>query len=203
MAESSTVRSDLAPQHVAERGPLVGTLRECDLTQDRDFVSEWKSLIGATPGPEPFYQPEWFRAFSRAFVPEVKPLVLTVRSGAGLLGVAPLMRARSFFGQVPARTLRSLSGIHSCRYDIVCDELNRESVASEMWRALRDDSSWDVLEFEDVPIVSTVSSLVERAANDGFPVGAWSTRRSPYMTLGSAAGDPFADCPVEKGPNAF
>lgn len=186
-----------APQHEAEGRRLRAMLRECDWSRDREFFSEWQALAATAPNPEPFYQPEWFRAFSKAFFPKINPLVLSVHSEGDLLGVAPLMRTGSFFGRVPARTLRSLSGIHSCRYDVVCNQANRDAVVSEMWRVLQDEPSWDVIEFEDVPAVSVVSKLVELAASDGFLVSTWSKRRTPYMTLGGTAGNPFADCPAE------
>jgi hypothetical protein len=66
-----------------------------------------------------------------------------------------------------------------------------------MWRVLRDDPTWDVIELEDVLTESAVSQLMKRAAADGFPVGYWPTRRSPYLPLPGRGKDPFAECPAE------
>lgn len=156
----------------------------------------WRALAAQGAHAEPFFQPEWFEAFAGSFGQGSPQLLLSVWDDHGSLrGIAPFARSRAFFGKIPARAYRSLSGIHSCRYDLVLDEEHPERVCAAMWETLMSDRSWDVIEAEDVPVGGGFFELMRQAQAAGFLTGVWSTRKMPRLTLPTADTPPFANCP--------
>lgn len=160
-----------------------------------DLVSDWRALVARGQQAQPFYQPEWFLAFARSFGSRFDTHTVTVREGKRLVAVLPLMRKGSFFGGVPGRVLSSLSGIHSCRFDFITEEAERQEVAAAAWQAIAGDPTWDVVEVLDVPENGSFERLVNRAQREGFLVGSWSTRKSPLLRIPPAGSDPYLNCP--------
>jgi CelD/BcsL family acetyltransferase involved in cellulose biosynthesis len=163
------------------------------------LAEEWSRCVSRGECAEPFLQPYWFSAFAHTFG-ESAPVVLGIaRRGSELLGVLPLRRRSSFFCGVPAKTLQSLSGAHSCRYDLCSADGEKEVATHEIWRALRADSSWDVIEALNVPEHGGFESLMRWAAKDGFFVARWRTLLTPYLSI--SPGDPFRNCPPQQAGN--
>lgn len=167
-------------------------LRGSELSQ---ITPRWKRLTNSERYAEPFYQPEWFNAFASAFAPNGDVVLATAHHNSELIGIAPFLSTNAFFGRIPAHTYRSLSGIHSCRYDIM-HRSDGTSVSNALWRALRNDSSWQVIEALDVPADATWYTLMKAAQRDGFLIGTWPTRQSPYLALPPNGDDPFKNCPI-------
>jgi CelD/BcsL family acetyltransferase involved in cellulose biosynthesis len=167
-------------------------LQASELSQ---LTPRWKRLTNSARYAEPFYQPEWFNAFATAFAPDGEIILATAHHNSELVGIAPFLDTNRFFGRIPAHTYRSLSGIHSCRYDIMHSS-DGTSVSNALWKALRNDSSWQVIEALDVPADATWYTLMKLAQRDGFLVGIWPTRRSPYLSLPAPGDDPFKNCPA-------
>ncbi len=164
-------------------------------TLSADLVADWRMLVAKGPQAQPFYQPEWFLAFARSFGAGFDTYTVAVSEGPRLVAILPLMRKGSFFGGLPARVLSSLSGIHSCRFDFITEEEERQDVAAVAWRALARDRSWDVVEVLDVPEHGSFERLVRGAQQEGFLVGSWPTRMSPVLRIPPAGSDPFQNCP--------
>jgi CelD/BcsL family acetyltransferase involved in cellulose biosynthesis len=163
---------------------------------------QWQELNRRVADSKPFDTPEWYQAFSSSFADEREARILTVSRGGSLVGVLPLQRANSFFGRVPARTIRSLSGIHSCRFDLISDESDDlEEIAQVAWSELERDHSWQVIEALDVPENGNFFKIVKKARAGGFLVGEWPTRFSPVLRLPDKGTDPFSNCP--RGFRAF
>jgi len=144
---------------------------------------------------EPFYQPEWFETFRATLAETAEALLVTVCDNSTLVGLLPLQVTASFFGRIPARTLRSLSNIHSCRFDLIHDGSRSAMVAHAAWSALKNLSNWQVIEALDVPEGGNFHSLLACAAADGYLVGTWPTRKMPYMRLSNSPDTPFLHCP--------
>jgi len=53
------------------------------------------------------------------------------------------------------------------------------------------DKTWDVLRLSDIPPQGQAWRLHRAAQSAGYPVGAWESQRSPYLTLSAAGGPPF------------
>ena len=179
-------------------------------SQSSDFISamdgalleQWHDLNKRVDDAKPFDTPEWYQAFAASFVDDRQAKLVTVSRGGSLVGVVPLLRSESFFGRVPAKTLRSLSGIHSCRFDMVSDSSDDpDEIAQAAWRELERDNSWQVIEALDVPENCNFQRIVEKAGGEGFLVGEWPTRFSPVLRLPHKPSDPFSYCP--RGFRAF
>jgi CelD/BcsL family acetyltransferase involved in cellulose biosynthesis len=165
------------------------------------LASDWGTLSDYEHNIQPFFQPYWFASFCRTFLNDQSTEVVTVRDGLGLRGVLPLMRKRTFFGRIPANTLRSLSGIHSCRFDFICSQAERESIALAAWNALKNDETWTVCEALNVPQGGSFEAIMQHALRDGFLIGTWPTLLSPYLTLPSAGASAFSNCPERYKPD--
>jgi hypothetical protein len=186
----------LAATRVLSAAPqLRGYLEPLDKRKIATLSDGWRALTSTGTFAEPFYQPEWFAAFVESFARHRRALALTVWSDAQLRGIAPLQQSRSFFGGIPARAYRSLSGIHSCRYDVIHDDADSHHIVKLMWNTLQQDTSWDVLEAEDVPIGGAFCRLMEEARSSGYLLGVWPTRRTPVLALPPQGSDPLAHCP--------
>lgn len=163
-----------------------------------ELSKEWRTLCDQNGRyAEPFFQPEWFLSFARAFEKGHPLHLVTTRQNGLLAGILPLVSCRSFFSRIPARTLRSLSGIHSCRFDLVHREKSPVEPASAMWKTLRDYTGWDVIEALDVPSDGSFMHILAHARNDGFLTSTWPTRKSPYLLLPQNTSDPFQNCPTQ------
>jgi CelD/BcsL family acetyltransferase involved in cellulose biosynthesis len=164
-----------------------------------ELAEEWSVVASSGESGEPFYQPYWFSAYARSFAREA-PIVLGIaQRGDTLIGVLPLRRQQSFFGGVPAQTLSSLSGPHSCRFDFCFKDGEKDVAARGVWESLRDDSSWQVIEALNVPQNGGFESLMRCAAKDEFPIARWPTLLTPYLELSNES--PFGNCPQGQADN--
>lgn len=195
LAESGIMASPAAPSVVSVQKTIRGTTAPFAAALTEDIAAEWRRLIESGRHAQPFYQPEWFLAFARSFAAGRDLQLLTVADGPRLVAVLPLMRSSSIFGRIPARALSSLSGIHSCRFDLITGTDDNPEVAAVAWQTLTEDKSWDVIEVLDVPERGSFGGIVACARRAGFLVGSWPTRQTPVLRLPSCGDDPFQNCP--------
>ncbi len=185
------------PFQSAEIGPRYSTtfahLTLSDLTR---IEPEWETLTKRGEFSEPFFQPYWFRAFMETFHARKPAPFVLVREGEELKGILPLMRSRRFWGRFPARSLKSLSGIHSCRFDFICESRNKDKIAEAAWKALEDDISWSVIEAQSVPEGGGFEALMRHADRNGYLVARWPTLVSPYLNVPAGAKDGLQNCPA-------
>ena len=158
---------------------------------------EWSTLSSLPRWREPFFQPEWFSAFALTFASGLPIYVLSAREQGLLVAVAPMMRTRTHFGGIPAHTYRSLSGLHSCRYDLMYAPALGPRITNALWSTIQRDPWWDVIEALDVPEEGGFTNLLHHALRDGFLIAAWPTRKSPYLPIPSVGHDPYTYCPIE------
>jgi hypothetical protein len=72
---------------------------------------------------------------------------------------------------------------------------DKEEVAAATWRALKDaEHEWTVIEALDVPEGGAFESVMRYARQDGYLVGTWATKMSPYLTLPGPGSDAFSNC---------
>jgi CelD/BcsL family acetyltransferase involved in cellulose biosynthesis len=158
------------------------------------LAEEWRLLCDEGPSNEPFYRPEWIRAYVRAFEPTKKLMVITSRIQGRLRAVLPLIRERTLLCGFPVTQLRSAANYHSCRFDAArgAGIMGDEAVVA-IWNFLKDLSGWDVLQVCDVPQSGALEGLYDAARRDGFPTGRWESMRSPYIPLHRQAreGEPW------------
>ncbi len=156
---------------------------------------EWSKLAMQEPFPEPFFQPYWISAFAETFHKATPISLLTVRHNGELAGILPMKRESRFFGKFPANTLRSLSGIHSSRFDFMCQPKRRDELTRAAWLQLKAEKSWDVFEAQHVPHDGRLPGILKYAKEDGYLIAQWPSQRSPYLDFPPPGGDPFKNSP--------
>jgi CelD/BcsL family acetyltransferase involved in cellulose biosynthesis len=154
------------------------------------LASEWRELCSEGPCDEPFFRPEWFLAYVRAFEPAARLVVATARVDGRLRGVMPLVRERGHLNGLPVRKLRGAANSHSCRFDFVHGVGQAAEAAAAVWRELRQKGGWDVIELRDVPTEGAASLLLAAARADGHRTGSWERAPMPYLTLPAAGSNP-------------
>ena len=147
------------------------------------LTAEWRVLCAEGSSVQPFFQPEWIATYMRAFASHEQLIVYTVRRAGQLRAVLPLVVERAFLHGVPVRKLRSPSGVHSCRFDLVASPGEEEEAVQLLWQELRKKKDWDVLELFDVPQGGLGERLLSLAANEGFPTGMWDRPAGPFVLL--------------------
>ena len=156
---------------------------------------QWRAIALEDRYAQPFYQPEWVRAYAHAFLDQDEIPAITTSCGDSLLGILPLSHRKTFFGKIPAHSLVGVSGMHSCRFDLIHAPNQRETVARETWRVLRDHLKWTTVEMLDVPRDGAFHRVLELARQDGFLIGHWSTRKMPILEIPPLPASPFSNCP--------
>lgn len=174
---------------------VTGSLELCGYDTLTSLAAEWTQLATREPFPDPFLQPYWISAFARTFHKAAPISLLTVRYNGELAGILPMKQESKFFNTFPAKTLRSLSGVHSNRFDFICQQEREDAVAAEAWRLLKSDKSWDVFEAQHVPFDGNLPSILRYAKQDGYLIAQWPSQRSPYLDLPSPGEDPFKNSP--------
>lgn len=150
--------------------------------------AEWRRLLGTATRDEPFFDPEWIRIHLRAFEPNARLRIVCVRRAGRLVAVLPLVEEEARWKGIPYRRLRSASGVHSCRFDLLAEAGEEDAAARAIVEHLGSIDGWDVLEIRDVPVGGAADRLLLRAAEAGFSVGTWESMRTPYIVLPAEGG---------------
>jgi CelD/BcsL family acetyltransferase involved in cellulose biosynthesis len=156
-------------------------------------AEEWRRLCEDGPNDEPFYRPEWIRAYVRAFEPAKRLVLITARVEGRLAAVLPLIKERRLLSGFPVTMLRSPVNAHSVRFDAVRGAgPEGDAAVAAMWQFLTDRSRWDVLQLSAVPRSGALEGLCQLAGRDGFLTGSGEFMRTPYI--------PLADLPRDQEP---
>jgi len=178
-------------------GTAVSAFQRFNQNQLGRLRESWRDIVRSGYHAEPFFQPEWLTAYALAFNEQSEISAITTARGRELLGILPVQYQKTFFGRVPAHTLRSLSGIHSCRFDLIHKHDERQSVVESTWHTLRSTMPWVVIELLDVPVDGSAHDLLKLARQDGCVVGTWPTRKMPFMSFPRGQPNPFSRCPTD------
>jgi len=148
------------------------------------MADEWRGLCDVATNEQPFYRPEWIRAYIRAFVPGASLLLITAKLHGRLCLVLPLVEERGTFSKVPLRKLRSPVNFWAGRFDAVRSsgpEGDAGIIAA--WEHLKKLEGWDLLQLRDAPEGGTVSLLAAAARADRFQVFQQPDKPSPYVPI--------------------
>lgn len=135
------------------------------------FSNEWRQLCSEAVNDQPFYRPEWIRAYLRFFAPRATVVLIAARLKGRLLLMLPLIEKFGTFSKIPVRKL--LAPVNSCagRFDaIYCEGPDGEAAIDETWRYLRSLEGWDLLQFRDALQGSAMGRMAAAAQADGFPM---------------------------------
>ncbi|HKQ30891.1 MAG TPA: GNAT family N-acetyltransferase [Burkholderiales bacterium] len=144
----------------------------------------WDELLAESTDPSPFLGHAWFRVWWRCFGAGKRLHVLAVRSGAKLIGIAPLMLGDTRIYGVSVRRLSFLENDHTPRCGFILSRAAERQAYSAIWNALHADRRWDVLELNHVPAgCATLEHLSAQARDDRYLTGVRQLERSPYVPL--------------------
>ena len=184
---------DLSSQEEAVISPGMSISEVRARAEFMRLAPEWDALVRATRD-EPFYRHEFIRTWIDNFAPRARLRVLLERDGGGkLVAVLPLLEERGRMMGAPVRRLISTSNDHSCRFDLPARD--GEAAGQIFFNHLAADKSWDVLCLTDVPEEGNAWHLFRAAERAGYPVQAWESLRSPYITLPATAEEMQARLP--------
>ena len=172
----------------AGSSPVTATLVRGGVETIDALAGEWTALCEAGPYDEPFFRPEWVRAYVAAFVPHARLVIATVRAAGRLVAVLPLVEHPRM--RFAPRRLRSASNTHSCRFELVHDPAHADEAVALIWQVLARDGPWDVLELHDVPSRGALMRLARFADSAGYCHHAAPALTPPYVDLSAMRGRP-------------
>lgn len=163
-------------------------VEELDREQFARLGPEWDALAMRSGCAAPFFSHRFLRIHLDNFEFGRRLRVLICRqvpaggSAGRLLAALPLIEDRASICGLPVRRLRSPSGVHSNRFDLLCEPESDEAIPA-IFRAVQELGDWDVLELRDVPAGGHGWRLLTQARRLDHPVGAWESMRSPWISL--------------------
>lgn len=150
---------------------------------------EWTALLHKSRAANLFLTWEWMFTWWQIFGGRFELMLLTVRRGEALVGIAPLLRERRWAFGVPVRVVKFLGGgvASSDHLDFVLDpESEAVAVAALLDYLKRNRDTWNLLELEEVPAQSpTVATLLAEAPARGYSIEVSERRICPYLPLPS------------------
>lgn len=177
-------------EHITAEVPLASFTMECSRggieVIDR-LAEEWTLLCSEAVEDQPFFRPEWIRAYIKRYGRGRLWLVAARRQGRLCL-VLPLLEQVATFSKIPVRRLSAPVNANCSRFDGVRRK-GSEGIAAirATWNYLKQVNGWDVLQFRDALAGSTVGQIVAAADSDGFVTESELERPNPFVNL---PGDP-------------
>lgn len=148
------------------------------------LADEWRGLLQKVSGDDPYNRPEWLVANLRAYSPNVRVVVLTLRRGLDLSLLFPLILEKGTFSGLPARKLRMPLAMPGARNELLyAPELGAEAALAATWEALAAFRGWDVLELPSVYEKTPITRLSQLAQSAGYQTGGWPLLPIPWLTL--------------------
>jgi len=148
------------------------------------WADEWRELCADAVEDQPFYRPEWIRAFCRKYLGRSKVCIITAKRDGRLCLLLPLLEQIGTYSKVPIRRLRSPVNGTCGRFDGPRRRGHEgEAAILATWNYLKRFGSWDLIQFRNALEGSTVSRIVAAAEADGFLTTHESDRPNPYVSL--------------------
>ena len=148
------------------------------------LATEWRDLCQEGEFDKPFYRPEWFRAYVRAFARDKQICLATLRDRGRLCAILPLVLEQVSMLGLRVTRLCGLANEHSPRFDMILGaSVLAEESAPEIWKALKEYSRWDILQVPDVPIGGAFEEVLLAAERDGYQTGRWESIGTPFIVL--------------------
>ena len=158
---------------------------------------EWRELLGRVQNDSPYWRPEWILAALRAYTPQAKVVVVTVRQRGILCALLPLVEERGKFAGLPARKLRAPLTTVGVGVDIPRAVSEQDAAIALIWNALRARKDWDVLELPSVFEGAAIEQLSAFAQNDSHRTGSWTIPLIAFFVIPQG---PAAKKDLEKYP---
>jgi len=180
----------IAAADKAEVEPGAGTFSVSSERGGIDVIDrwseQWRSLCVDAVDDQPFYRPEWIRAYFRNFGREKKVHLIAARSEKQLCLLLPLLEEWATFSKVPVRRLRSPVNGTCGRFDAVRRTGAKGNAAIQAtWDYLKRLDGWDLLQFSSALEGSTVSQIAEAAGANGFLIIRETDKPNPLVSVPS------------------
>ena len=150
------------------------------------IFDEWTALCEEGACNEPFFRPEWFAAFVNNFEKEI--LLVTVRRGGKLRAVLPLTRKKATLDGVPVNKLQAVYNLNTPRFDLIhgADEAERPEIVRAVWKEIKKQPGWNVLEMRLVKKGGWLDNLLRVAESENYGTGVWEMDAAPFIALPQA-----------------
>jgi CelD/BcsL family acetyltransferase involved in cellulose biosynthesis len=106
-----------------------------------------------------------------------------VKCAGQICGLLPIIRVNRRFAGLPARRLVAPLTTVGATVDVVANPSALNEVVEALWRSLRADRSWDVLELPSVLETAALNQLIALARSDGYFTGSWKQPVIAYFTI--------------------
>ena len=148
-----------------------------------NLSGEWTTLCEEGASNEPFFRPEWFIAFVKNFESEI--ILLTVRHGGKLRAVLPLVIKKESLHGVPVKKLQAVFNLQTQRFDLIhgADESEKKEIIEALWKAIKEQKKWQVLEFRLIRKDSWLGDLLALAEKENYKTGVWKMDSAPFVSL--------------------
>jgi CelD/BcsL family acetyltransferase involved in cellulose biosynthesis len=166
-----------------------GAITSCVVSDYQTFLAleaDWNRAVSQARAPHPYpcLRHEWFRTWWDCFGIGRRLHIVTVRRGAQIMAIAPLMAEQTHMYGLPVRKLDLIHNDHTPRADFIIVGSDPSGYRA-VWDALQaEHNRFDVLQMsrlpEDSPTRNAVSSLAHQT---GYATGTWTGDASPYLTL--------------------
>jgi len=144
----------------------------------------WNGLVEKTGIDHPFLRHEWFRTWWECFGAGKTLMILLVRSAGEVVGIAPLMRTRSWMYGLPVRRLQFIYNVHTPRCDFIISTAPEQVHRAILEFLLAGREPWDLMELNQVLAGSpTLETLARVAETRRLPLGFWHSQDSPYLSF--------------------
>jgi CelD/BcsL family acetyltransferase involved in cellulose biosynthesis len=154
------------------------------------LADEWRGLCSQGSCNQPFFQPEWIRAYLSAFDPNASVLLITVHTGGRLAGVLPLVEQRRVICGLPVKVLASPTNVHSCRFDLITSRgSDGQAALQAIWESIKQLREWTLIALDHVPVDGAAPQLLDLARRQGYGGALVESFASPYFSLAEFAGD--------------
>ena len=150
-----------------DRSPAVTVLERWEDLES--LGPEWDELLRDADGAGIFLTHAWVAAWAATVGAETRPMVAVAREAAGgrLVGIAPLMVTRGRRGGVAYDTLRMAgSGLAAADHLDLIVRHGHPHVVAELWRAVSQRRTWEVVDLQGLRPASHLSRLLLRRRGD-------------------------------------
>jgi CelD/BcsL family acetyltransferase involved in cellulose biosynthesis len=150
------------------------------------IFDDWIELCEEAACNEPFFRPEWFVAFVENFEKEIQ--LLTVRRGGKLRAVLPLVKRKGNLHGVPVKSLEAVYNLNTQRFDLIhgADETERKEIVKAVWKEIKGQPKWRILEMRLVKKDSWLNDLLALAESENYRTGVWQMDSAPFIELPQA-----------------
>ena len=155
-----------------------------------ELATEWNQLVAQSVTDSVFVTFEWLSSWWQCFASPGDSLhIVMAFRGAELCAAAPLLKRRERRGRISVVSLRSLTNVHTPRYDWLWRKDDSRAIRSVI-EAVHRDSGWDTMALDYVPSDSpTLRALEAFVSGSRYRANNEPCMSSPWIPISGAWAD--------------